>query len=96
MDNWTNDDLQTLCKKTKDQATRTPLKPEGEFICSGSVSSSFYTSGTSRVTLVTSTVIAYITQNTCNSVKVVLITNQSTVYVLHRYEQFVHHKSYFD
>ena len=51
-------------KQLKDQATRTPLKPEGEFICSESVSSSFYTSGTSRVTLVTSTVIAYITQNT--------------------------------
>ena len=48
----------TLSKKTKDQATRTPLKPEGELMCFGSVSSSFYTSGTSRVTLVTSTMIA--------------------------------------
>jgi hypothetical protein len=43
-----------LCKKTKDQATRTPLRPEGELMCSGSVSSSFYTSGNSRVTLDTS------------------------------------------
>ena len=51
-------------QKSKDQATQTPLKLEGEFICSGSVSSSIYTSGTSRVTLATSTVVAYITQNT--------------------------------
>jgi len=35
--------------KTKDQATRTHLKLEGEFMCSGSKSSSFYTSGTSRL-----------------------------------------------
>jgi hypothetical protein len=60
IDNWTNNDLQTLCQKSKDQITQTPLKPEGEFMCSGSMSSSFYTSDTSRVTLDTSTVIAYI------------------------------------
>jgi hypothetical protein len=60
IDNWTNNDLQTLCQKTKDQVTRTPLKLEGEFMCSGSMTSSFYTSDTSRVTLDTSTVIAYI------------------------------------
>jgi 4-diphosphocytidyl-2C-methyl-D-erythritol kinase len=42
IDNWTNNDLQTLCQKTKDQVTRTPLKLEGEFMCSGSMSSSFY------------------------------------------------------
>ena len=47
-------------QKTKDQVTRTPLKLEGEFMCSGSMSSSFYTSDTSRVTLDTSMVIAYI------------------------------------
>ena len=52
--------LQTICQKTKDQATRTHLKPEGELMCSGGVSSSFYTSGTSRVTVATITVIAYI------------------------------------
>jgi hypothetical protein len=99
IDNWTNNDLQTLCHKTKDQATRTPLKLEGEFMCSGGMSSSFYNSDTSRVTLDTSTVIAYIIYNswyTWNAVKVVLITNQSTIYVLHRYEQFVHHKRYLD
>ena len=60
IDNWTNNDLQTLCQKTKDQATRTPLKPEGELMCCRSVSSSFYNSDPSRVTLVTSTVIACI------------------------------------
>ena len=54
-------------QKSKDQATQTPLKLKGEFICSGSVSSSIYTSGTSRVTLVTSTVITYITQNSWNT-----------------------------
>ena len=63
IDNWTNNDLQTLCHKTKDQVTRTPLKLEGEFMCSGGMSSSFYTSDTSRVTLDTSTVIAYIIYN---------------------------------
>ena len=56
---WTIE-KKNLCKKTKDQATRTSLKPEGELMCSGSVSSSFYTSGNSLVTLVTNTVIAYI------------------------------------
>ena len=68
-------------------------------MCSGSVSSSLYTSGTSRVTLATSTVIAYIIYNpwyACNAVKVVLVINQSTLFALHRYEQLVHHNSYFD
>jgi hypothetical protein len=34
--------------------------------------------------------------DTWDAVKVALITNQSTVYCLRRYEQFVHHKSYLD
>jgi hypothetical protein len=36
----TNNDLQNTAQKTNDQATRTPLKPEGELRCSGRVGSS--------------------------------------------------------
>jgi len=43
-------------QKIKDQATQTPLKTEGELVCSGSVSSSCSTSGTSHDTLVTNPV----------------------------------------
>ena len=39
--------------KTKDRVTRTPLKNGDELSCSGRVSSSFSTSGTRRVNLVT-------------------------------------------
>ena len=39
--------------KTKHRVTRTPLKTEGEFMCSGRVSSSCSTSGTRRVNLIT-------------------------------------------
>jgi hypothetical protein len=37
--------------KTKDRVTRTPLKTEGEFRCSGRVSSSSSTSGTRRASV---------------------------------------------
>jgi len=43
--------------KTKDRLTRTPLKTGGELRCSGRVNSSFSTSGTRRVNLVTNPVI---------------------------------------
>jgi hypothetical protein len=43
---------------TKDRVTRTQLKPGGELRCSGRVSSSFSTSGTRRINLVTSPVIS--------------------------------------
>jgi hypothetical protein len=43
-------------KNTKDRATRTPLQTSGKQRCSIRVSSSCYTSGTRRVTLVTKTV----------------------------------------
>jgi len=39
-DKGTNNDLQNIAQKTNDQATRTPLKPEGELRCYGMVSSS--------------------------------------------------------
>jgi hypothetical protein len=42
--------------KTKDRVTGIPLKPRGELRCSGGVSSSCFTSGTSRVNLVTNPV----------------------------------------
>ena len=38
---------------TKDRVTRSPLKTGGEHRCSGRISSSFSTSGTRRVNLVT-------------------------------------------
>ena len=45
--------------KTKDRATRTPLKTRGELRCSGRVDSSCSTSGTRRVNLVTKPVISH-------------------------------------
>jgi hypothetical protein len=44
--------------KTKDRLTRTPLKTGGELMCSGRLSSSYSTSGTRRVNLVTNPVIS--------------------------------------
>ena len=45
--------LQYITKKTKDWATRTPLKTRDKLRCSGRVSSSCSISGTHRVTVVT-------------------------------------------
>ena len=45
--------------KTKDQTTRTPLKPEAELGCSGMVRRSCSTSGTHRVTLDTNSMISH-------------------------------------
>jgi hypothetical protein len=50
-DKKTNNNLQTNTQKTKDRATRTPLKTGGEIRCSEMVSNSCSTSGTCRVTL---------------------------------------------
>ena len=58
-DKKTNNDLQNITYKTKDRVTRTPLKPGGEFKCSGRVSSSCSTSGTRRVNLVTNPVTSH-------------------------------------
>ena len=55
----TNNDLQNITHKTKDRLTRTPLKTGGEIRCSGGMSSSFSTSGTHRVNLVTNLVISH-------------------------------------
>jgi len=44
----TNNDLQNTTQKTKDRATRTPLKYGGELMCSGRVGSSWPTSGIRR------------------------------------------------
>jgi hypothetical protein len=52
-DKRTNNDLQNTTHKTKDRVTRTPLKTGGELRCSGRVGSSCFTSGISRVNLVT-------------------------------------------
>ena len=50
----------TQTHKTKDRMTRTPLKTGVELKCSGRVSSSCSTSGTSRVTLVTNPAVIFI------------------------------------
>jgi hypothetical protein len=55
----TNNDLQNITQKTKDRATRTPLKTMGELMCSRRVSSFCSTSGTRRATLVTNLVISH-------------------------------------
>ena len=47
----TNNDLQSTSKKTKDRATKTPLKTKGERRCSGRVGTSCFSSDTCRVTL---------------------------------------------
>ena len=58
-DKGTNNDLQNIAQKTKDWATRTPLKIGGELVCSGMVSSSCSTSDNRRVTLVTTHTISH-------------------------------------
>ena len=47
----TNNDVQNTTQKTKDQATRTPLKTGSELKCSRRVSSSCPTCDTHRVTI---------------------------------------------
>ena len=53
----TNNDLQNITDKTKDQVTRTPLNTWAGFRCSGRLSSSCSTSDTRRVNLATNHVI---------------------------------------
>ena len=50
-------DLQNITHKTKDPATRTPLKTGGEPRCPGMVSSSYSISSTRRGNLVTNSMI---------------------------------------
>jgi hypothetical protein len=47
----TNNDLQCTTKKTKDRATRTPLKTRAERMCSGRVRTSCFSSDTRHATL---------------------------------------------
>ena len=54
----TNNDLQYITQKTKDRATRTPLKTGSELRCPRRASGSCSTSGTRRVTLVKHSVIS--------------------------------------
>ena len=44
-------DTKYTTQKTKDQATRTPLKTGGDLMCSGRVNCFCYTSDTRRVSL---------------------------------------------
>jgi len=39
MAKWTNNDLQNIAQKTKDRATRTPLKTVSELRCSATADS---------------------------------------------------------
>jgi len=56
---WTNNDLQNTIQKPKGRATRTPLKPRGELMFFRRASSSFSTSDTRHITLVTKPVISH-------------------------------------
>ena len=51
MAKMTNNDLQNTTGEINDWTTWTPLKTGGEFMCSGTISSSWYTSDTGHVTL---------------------------------------------
>ena len=53
MNKRTNNDLQSATQKTKDRATRTPIKTGDEFRCCGRVSSSCSTSDIRLLTLTT-------------------------------------------
>jgi len=55
-----NNDLQNITQKTKDRATRTPLKAGGKRRCSGREIISFSTSCTRCDTLVTNPMISHI------------------------------------
>jgi hypothetical protein len=57
-DKRTNNDLQNT-HKTRDLVTRTPLKTGGALVCSGRIGSSWSTSGTRLVNLVTNPVISH-------------------------------------
>ena len=54
-DKGKNNDQQNTIHKTEDRVTRIPLKTGSEHRCSGRIRSSFSTSGTRRVNLVTLT-----------------------------------------
>jgi len=53
MDKRTTNDQQNTTQKTKDRATRTPLKTGDQLMCSGRVGSSCFNSDTRRVTVAT-------------------------------------------
>ena len=55
-----NNDLQNSTHKAKDRVTLTPLKTGGELMCSGRVSSSCSTSGTSRVNFILSKAVFFL------------------------------------
>ena len=63
-DKRTNNYLQNTAQKTKDRATRTPIKTGDELRYSGRVSSSCSTTVTHGVTLDTNTVISHVVKGT--------------------------------
>ena len=58
-DKRTNNDLQIIAQKTKDQVTQTTLKTGAELMCSGRVTNFCSTCDTRLVTLVTNPVISH-------------------------------------
>jgi hypothetical protein len=68
--------------KTKDRATRTPLKTGGELGCSGRVRSSCSTSDTRRVNLVTNPVISHEWWNHKIKVVVTLVNKFNCVHMI--------------
>ena len=90
----TNNYLQSTTHKTKDRATRTPLKTPDELWCSGSVSSSCSTNGTRRVTLVTNLVMSHMRKGSQSAydnwnISVVICDNgyQHICYTLFAFDQ---------
>ena len=58
-DKMKNNNLQNITQKTKDRATRTPLKTGGDLRCSGRVSSFGSTCDIRCATLITNPVISH-------------------------------------
>jgi len=79
-DKRTNDDLQNVTHKTKDRATRNPLKAGDELRFSGRVNSSCSSSDTHRLTLVT---------NNGEFTRLVMALHAVLVDLLYKYDLYI-------
>ena len=69
-----------ILHRNQDQARQTPLKPRGELMCSGRVSSSCSTCGICRVTLVTNPVISHEWGKKCSHMRVEILTDWPLIF----------------
>ena len=85
----TNNDKQTITQKTKDRATRYPLKTGSEPKWPGRVSNSFSTCGTRSVTLVTNPVMCHEGGKECvfdkRNISVSKSINLTHIYMTHHF-----------